>query len=277
MAYTFFPYLRLTRPVNGVIAGLSVLAGVFISGGDITGHAAVLAACSGWFLCAGANVLNDCIDVEIDRKNGLKRPLVTGAAKRDIAIVVWVIMYGAGIGLSTLVSLAHAGIAAIAILGTVMYNTRLKKAGFTGNLIAGGVASLAFLYGGLLGPTPVLALVPTFFAFFFHLGREILKDLEDVAGDFAGQVGSVPLRYGISEARTIITGTFVLLIIITIIPYILGWYGPIYLATVALVNGIIIYVLWSLWRDLSPLNAGRLSRILKVDMVIGLIAVCLGR
>ena len=63
----------------------------------------------------------------------------------------------------------------------------------------------------------------------------------------------------------------------TILPYLEGWYGVRYLALVIPVDLVILYVLWSIWRDARPVNAGRLSRILKTDMVIGLIAICLGR
>lgn len=268
---------RLTRPVNGVIAAASVLVGVFVAGGDITEPGAILAGLSGWLLCAGANVLNDCCDIEIDRQNKPMRPLVTGGVSRGGAMGLAVLLNMAGIGIGVAVGPYHAGIAVFAVLGTTLYNVGLKRHVVVGNIMASGVASLAFIYGGLLGPRPMLALIPTVFAFFFHLGREILKDIEDMTGDLAGHVRSVPVRYGVRQAQMTVTAAFAILIPVTVLPYFTAWYGPGYLALVTLVDLIILYVLWSMWRDTRPVNAGRLSRILKTDMVIGLIAICLGR
>ncbi|SVC65842.1 uncharacterized protein METZ01_LOCUS318696, partial [marine metagenome] len=90
-------------------------------------------------------------------------------------------------------------------------------------------------------------------------------------------VVSAPIRLGVSSARLIITVTFLSLMVTTIWPYAAGWFGMRYLALVSLVDLILVYVLWSVWRDTSPDNAGRLSRILKANMVIGVMAVVLGR
>lgn len=269
--------LALSRPANCGIACASVLVGVFIAGGDIASRPAILAALSGWSLCAGANALNDWCDVEIDRRNKPGRPLASGAITRASAMGFAALMSLAGVGLGAMVGPYHLGLALFAGLGAALYNVRLKRRALIGNLTASGVASLAFFYGGLLGPHPLLALIPTGFAFFFHFGREIIKDIEDVAGDAFGRVSSIPLRYGVAAARVMATVTFMALILTTVLPYATGWYGAGYLALAGVVDLTVVYVLWSMWRDASPENAGRLSRILKADMIIGLIALCLGR
>jgi geranylgeranylglycerol-phosphate geranylgeranyltransferase len=146
-----------------------------------------------------------------------------------------------------------------------------------GNATVSGVAATAFLYGGLLGPRPFLALIPVGFAFLFHFGREIIKDMEDAAGDRAGRVRSIPLEYGVPGARIMITAAFLALIVLTLVPAYAGWYGLPYAGLVVPVDLVLLYVLRALWRDASPPSAGRLSRILKADMVLGLAALCLGR
>ncbi len=267
----------LTRPVNCMIASLSVLAGVYIADSEILKFSVLLAMASGWCLCAGANVLNDVCDMDIDRRNKPERPLASGRVSGRTAGWLAVVMYTTGTGIAVFLGPSHVIIATGAVALTVLYNINLKRHLLIGNLVACGAASLAFVYGGLLGTDVLHTLIPTGFAFLFHFGREILKDMEDIPGDRAGHVVSAPIRFGVSSARLIITVTFLFLMAATIWPYGAGVFGMRYLALVSLVNLILAYVLWSIWRDTSPDNAGRLSRILKANMVIGVMAVVLGR
>ena len=269
--------IPLTRPINCTIAAVSVLAGAFIADSMIWRLSTGLAMVSIWCLCAGANVLNDICDMEIDRHNKPERSLVSGQVSKETAVWLAVVMYAAGAGLATLLDSYHVMIAVIVVILTVLYNIRLKRHLLIGNLVAAAAASSAFIYGGLLGPGVLYTLIPTGFAFLFHFGREILKDMEDVSGDRVGHVASAPIRFGVSTTRLIITVTFLFLMITTVWPYGIGWFGIRYLALVSVVDLILVYVLWSVWRDASPGNVGRLSRILKANMVIGLIAVVLGR
>ena len=269
--------IALTRPLNCFIAAFCVLSGAYIVESVLWHPPVILAMVSIWCLCAGANVLNDVCDVQIDRHNKSDRPLASGRVSERAAVGLAIAMYILGAGLSILLSPHHVLISGIIIVLTVLYNITLKRRLLIGNLVAAGAASLAFVYGGMLGPDVYYILIPTGFAFLFHFGREILKDMEDIPGDRAGHVVSAPIRLGVSSARLIITVTFLSLMVTTIWPYAAGWFGMRYLALVSLVDLILVYVLWSVWRDTSPDNAGRLSRILKANMVIGVMAVVLGR
>ena len=146
-----------------------------------------------------------------------------------------------------------------------------------GNGVVSLIAALAFIYGGLavgrFGPT----LIPAWFAFLFHFGREIVKDIQDWAGDTAIGAKTLPIRFGKKTALIVTTYTFILLIISTPVPALFRIYGIVYLIVVILgVDIPLLYVLRSMWRDSGPTNLGRLSFILKVDMLIGLLAIYLG-
>ncbi|MBI4553386.1 MAG: geranylgeranylglycerol-phosphate geranylgeranyltransferase [Candidatus Latescibacteria bacterium] len=274
---SFSAYLQLTRPVNCAIAFASVLVGAFVAGAEVAGRLALIAGLSEFCLCAGANVINDCYDMARDRLNKPARPLVTGRATRQAAIVYAVLLSVMGVGLGVTLGLAPSGVALFTALAALAYSAVLKKMAFVGNVTVSAVSSLAFVYGGLTGPRPLLSIVPAGFAFLFHLGREVLKDIEDAAGDAASRVTTVPVRYGTTTAVGVITGVFAALILSTLLPVMAGWYGRTYLALVILVDLILLYVVRSMWRDAGPANAGRLSRILKANMVLGLIALCAGR
>lgn len=269
-------YLQLTRPVNCVIAFASVLVGAFVAGAAIVGRSAVLAGLSGLCLCAGANVINDCYDIAIDRLNKPGRPLAAGRITRHAAALYGALLNVIGIGLGWVLGPPAFGVALGMAVVSIAYSAVLKKRVVVGNLAVSAVSSLLFIYGGLTGQRLILAIVPMGFAFLFHLGREVLKDIEDAAGDAAGRAVTVPVRYGTTAALAIITGVFAALILATFLPALMGWYGRTYFVLVAVVDLVLLYVVRSMWRDSGPANAGRLSRILKANMVVGLMAVCAG-
>jgi len=70
--------------------------------------------------------------------------------------------------------------------------------------------------------------------------------------------------------------TILLLVAATFLPYSSGLYTIDYLIIVTVVNVALLYVLNSMWRDRSPSNLNKLSLILKLNMVVGLIAIFVG-
>ncbi|MFA7711772.1 MAG: hypothetical protein WCY30_11760, partial [Candidatus Neomarinimicrobiota bacterium] len=62
------------------------------------------------------------------------------------------------------------------------------------------------------------------------------------------------------------------------IPYFMGIYGIYYLLVLVLTVEIpLIYVIFSIGRDSSATNCGRLAAILKGDVFFGLLAIFVGR
>jgi len=160
----------------------------------------------------------------------------------------------------------------------ILYDLRLKRITLWGNLAVGLAGGLAFVYGGLAVGRPTGALIPTGFAFLFHLGREIVKDAEDISGDREAGAVTLPVRWGVRTAVAVASGTFGLLMPLTFVPFWLGLYGWLYLITVVFgVDLVLVYVVLSMWRDHSPSNLRRVSVVLKADMIVGLGAILAGR
>jgi geranylgeranylglycerol-phosphate geranylgeranyltransferase len=275
--HTTTAYLQLIRPINGLMTFTAVQVGVFIAHGEVMTRPALMAGMSAWCICGAANASNDYFDADIDRVNKPQRPLPSGILLPGRALWLTLLLGGAGIVTGAWLGPTHGIIAVVAACLSWMYNAGWIRRGFVGNLTVSGVAATVFIYGGLLGPEPLLALVPTGFACFFHLGRELIKDIEDVIGDTEGQRRSIPVHHGLYRTLMVITAVFTILILITLIPIYYRWFGLSYAGIVVLVDGVLVYVLWSLWRDASPQRASRMSRLLKMDMVLGILALCLGR
>jgi geranylgeranylglycerol-phosphate geranylgeranyltransferase len=121
------------------------------------------------------------------------------------------------------------------------------------------------------------ALLPALFAFLMNVGREIIKDMEDVEGDRQNGAVTLPVKYGLNAAAGVTTVFLAALIIAAFYPFAADIYSMKYLLIVGVgVIGAMGYVIGSLWNDRSVGNLHRLSTIVKYDMIIGLIAIYIG-
>lgn len=271
-------YLKLTRPQNNLIASLSVLVGASVTGDIEHGWEIVFACISAFFVSAGGNCLNDFFDVEIDKINKPFRPLPKGEISKGSALWFSVFLFFIGLGLSVLIRPLSLVIATTAIISLIFYGYILKRKLFWGNFTVSLVSALAFIYGGITTRDFKLSLIPAIFAFLFHMGREIIKDIQDLKGDLTLNVSSLPIRFGIRFSLAFTTVIFCFLIFLTSLPYFFHIFSLPYLIAVILgVDLVLFYVLWSMWKDPSTSNLGRLSTILKIDMLLGLGAICLGK
>lgn len=268
---------ELTRPINNLIAFMAVYLGGVISVDFYFSREIILASLSGMLISAGGNVINDYFDLEVDRVNKPQRPLASGRVSPTVALASYLVVSVVGLIISVLINRSTFLIAGAAVVGLLFYSASLKLELFWGNFTVAFVSALAFLYGGTSVGNARGALIPAVFAFLYHFGREVLKDLEDMEADRLRRSRSIPLACGKRAAQRTIVSTFVLLIIATILPFALKIYGWIYLLVVIVgVDLLLIYIAFSTLRDSSPVNLSRLSRLLKFGMVIGIVAVFLG-
>ena len=275
---SFYGTIQLTRPVNALIGFVSVCVAAFIAGSIQPVWRVALASTSVMTILAGGNAVNDLYDVEIDRINNPTRPLVVGTVSSGTAWIVAALLFGIGIASAWGLGPTMFGIAGFASVLLVLYSARLKRTLLWGNLTVSLLSGLAFIYGGMAVGKARGAVVPAILAFLFHLGREILKDVEDRTGDRAAQANTVAVRFGAKGAFGSATGVFGTLILFTPLPFLLKLYALPYLVTVLIgVDAVLVYVVWSMWRDGSRRNLARLSRVLKVDMLVGLLAIVLGK
>lgn len=198
------------------------------------------------FAIAFGNVLNDLLDIEIDRVSHPERPLPAGKVSVFAAKI-----FTAACALGTLLPAAlpnfraieHLGFYAALLLFLALYDFWLKKIPLIKNV------SVA-----LLCTTPLLRLLPfesatveplyaaAAFAFPLTLSREIFKDLEDVEGDFKSGIFTFPTVTGERPATLLaclILGYTVLSVPVPVFldwlgaPFLFSWLGLIPLAALA--------------------------------------------
>ncbi|MDZ7305268.1 MAG: UbiA family prenyltransferase, partial [candidate division KSB1 bacterium] len=191
----------------------------------------------------------------------------------------------------------------------IVYSLWLKRQPISGNLAVSATTALAFIYGALAAhvglsarpaaPEEILSassmkeavtstsawtgdwragIFPAIFAFLFHFGREVIKDIEDQIGDRAMQARTLPLVYGLTAAQTAATSAFILLIAATLVPFYFGIYGRTYLWIILFgVDAVVILTIYFLWKNPTQRCMRQLSAVLKADMLVGLAAIYLGQ
>lgn len=269
--------IQISRPVNVLISFLSIFIAAFITG-TIRPIINVLLACfSGGIIMAAANTINDYYDIEIDKINKPKRPLAQGFITPSFAFRLAYIEFGAGILLSALINKAALLVALSVSTVLMLYSYRLKRMSLIGNIAVSFSTAMAFIYGGISVNRVNLTLVPAILAFFFHFGREIIKDIQDMTGDAESYARTFPLLHGKQMALKLVTINYILLLLILPLPYLFHWYNIKYLMTVLFgIYPVLIYSMISMWRNPVPANLGNISNILKADMLMGLLALYLG-
>ncbi|MDP3024825.1 MAG: UbiA family prenyltransferase [candidate division Zixibacteria bacterium] len=269
------PYFKLTRFQNNLITFISVLMGGFI-GGVTSWRKLLLSALSASLISAGGYVLNDYFDLEIDKINRPLRVLPRGDLSPKKALIFSIFLFLIGFILSFFLKPVSIGIALVAIIFLFLYSAKFKREFLIGNVTVSIISALAFIYGGVFSKNPEISLIPAVLAFLFHLGRELIKDMEDVKGDQALRSETFPIAYGIKNSQFLASTIFLVLIILTIFPYKLKIFSIYYLILVLMMDFVLFYIILSLWNNPSRENLGSLSRLLKFEMLLGLLAIFVG-
>jgi geranylgeranylglycerol-phosphate geranylgeranyltransferase len=242
-------YLQLIRPLNCVMSAAAVFIGGFIgmgtaimSPGALPGVA--LAMLAVFLFVAAGNSLNDYEDREIDKKAHPARPVPSGKIKPGTALRLSYFLFFAAALLSAFVSFPRFQPLLLLIINLIVmlsYERRLKSEGLSGNLSIAWLTSSLFLFGAVaVDRINAATAIFIIMAFFSILGREIVKDIEDMEGD-RGVRRTLPMTSGTGVATTIASFAFIVAVALSPLPYVLGLLSHHYLAIVLAADAIFIY------------------------------------
>ena len=274
-----YNYFMLGRPLNSTLAGFAVAIGALAAlSNPLTDKQIlyiVLGCVVSGFISTFGYAINDFFDVEIDKINMPHRPLPSGLVSLQGAKVFCVIMVALGIIFAVLIDIVAVMLAISGIVLLFLYAARFKRSGFPGNLIVALLASIPFLFGGFVTASYETLIYPASFAFLINLGRELIKDIEDVHGDKLEDVQSIALKYGVRPARNLAYVILFSLFLIIPFPIILGHYNspPFLIAVVAILASILYSTTLTFNRSEEEIIAGTTAtkRILKTCMTIGVL------
>ena len=270
--------LKLTRPVNATITFISVIIAAFIcSAGEISWNPVLLASFSAAFTLAAGNIINDIFDIEIDKVNRPDRQIPSGKITYKEAFVLYFIILLLSLILSWFINLAAFIIVVATTLLLFLYSKYLKRIPLAGNVVVAFLTGLVFIYGGVAIGNPVAAVIPALFAFLINLIREVVKDMQDVEGDKKSGVNTFPIKFGFRKSKILIFLLTISLILFTLYPFIIKLYKIEYFIIVmVVVNPLLVYCLKILFADHSEETLIKISNLLKLNMIFGLIAIVLG-
>lgn len=269
---------EIIRPVNVVLTFAVYIVAVVICSPQLQLTSIVfLAGIAASLVAAAGNIINDYFDIEIDRINRPNRPIPSGRINNKEAVLLYTFFNILALVISFSISIIIVLFVIFTIIILFLYSLYFKKIQFLGNVTVAFCTALVFIFGGLIAGNIIGAVLPAIFAFLINLIREILKDIEDIEGDRKLRLSTLPIKYGIKISKRIILIISLILIAVTFIPFLTHHYKIEYLILVLFsVNLLLIYFLRELFSKQFLLKLSKLSLMLKVIMIFGLIAIYLG-
>ena len=245
-------------------------------------------------IAAAGNVINDIYDVETDRINKSSRQVIpikiSEASAFNIYFALSILGVGIGFYLSNIIG--RPGFSAIFIFISALlylYATYLKQILLVGNIVVSILVSMVIIIVGLYDLFPAITpenrqtqsiifsilLDYALFAFFLNWVREMVKDQEDLTGDYNTGRNTLPIAIGRERANKIIfaIGLFPLIGVIYYTQQYLfnNLYAVLY--AIILIIGPLLFFLINLLSAKTTKQYARLSLILKIIMVLGLVSI----
>jgi len=279
--------IQLTRPINCIIMGFAVLVGTVVANQSLSFNNAALTRMAlgfvtGFTFLAAANTINDYYDRKIDAVNEPNRPIPSGSIKPKEALGYATVLSVIGFVAAYFTNVPSLALAVIAWFLFTYYATKGKRTGVLGNLIVSTCIAIPFIYGSLIAKEVIdkalspIVIVFASLAFFSTVGREITKGIVDVEGDKLEGVKTVAVLHGSRKAAFSAAIFYILAVVLSFFPWLLGEVSVWYLLFVALADLGFIFSSTSLLHDYSRENARRVKNMVRIWMVISLFAFIAG-
>lgn len=238
-------------------------------------------------------VINDIIDVDVDKINRPERPIPSGKISVNKAYQLYAFLTLTGligsIALGLMMkSVIYPAFFLFSAYLMFFYSKRWKASYFIGNLVVGILCAASILVviapelgnGFLLNfgkHTLTLIFLLAWFGFITTVYREIVKDIEDVEGDRKMNHRTIPIISGRRFAKRI-AFSFGCIILISLGGFVVAYFQV--LSKTAIVMDLLlimafIYCQFCLVKANSSKEMHRVSQLIKIFMLFGIIAILL--
>lgn len=244
-------------------------------------------------IAAAGNIINDIHDVETDRINNPEKVLIGNKITINKAYTLYVILSVIGVGIGFFLSnlIGKPGFSAIFIIISALlylYATYLKQLMLIGNLVISAIVAFSIIIVGLYDLLPAITpenqqtqstifsiiLDYALFAFLLNWLREMVKDQEDIKGDYNAGRNTLPIAIGAKRTNLVIF--LVGLLPITATVYYLYQYLFENLWAVFYVLLFIVapqlYFMINIWTAETKKDYHKLSSLLKIIMLLGIMS-----
>jgi protoheme IX farnesyltransferase len=248
-------YVALTKPRVMSLVVFTALVGLMVAPGGIDPFAGVVA-----LLCiaAGAGAaaaLNMWYDADIDAlmARTAMRPIPSGRVSRAEALVFGLLLGSCAVlSLGAFLNMAAAALLAFTIFFYVVVYTMWLKRRTTQNIVIGGAAGALPPVIGWVAAAGNVGLEPLilFLIIFLWTPPHFWALSLNLAGEYArAEVPMLPVIAGRAETKRQILLYSVLLAVVSLLPWALGFAGAIYGAAAAMLGAIMIFLSWQVRRS----------------------------
>ncbi|MDI6033419.1 geranylgeranylglycerol-phosphate geranylgeranyltransferase [Flavobacterium sp. LB2P84] len=245
-------------------------------------------------IAAGGYVINNIFDQNTDSINKPNNVIVGKTISETNAYNLYIGLTVAGVAIGFYLSnvIVKPGFASIFILIAAtlyLYATSLKQMMIIGNIIVALLLSLSVVIIGIFDLFPTIhegnqqqmgvifsiLLDYALFTFFLNFMREIIKDIEDVDGDYNQGMNTLPIAIGKSRTAKIVFGLSFIPIIFMLY-YINKYLLELVFTTVYLllfVVGPLFYFTVKIWSTKSKKEFHTMSLLLKWILLFGILSI----
>ena len=274
--------ISIIRGYNiGIIALAQYLASVYILAPErplrsvvFDPNLFIIVLCSA-LVIAGGYIINSFYDSEKDLINKPRKTLLDRLVPQRTKIYAYFALNFAAVLLGSYVSFRAALFFAAYIFGIWIYSHRLKRITFLGNFVSATLAIAPFFAVFVYYQNfKTVIFVHALLLFLLILSRELIKDMENIAGDLAQNYRTIAVKYGTAVSKRYVT----LLVLLTLVPaFLLIRYfdiGYMYLYFIAS-SMLLLLFLVLLWKANSKRHYIWLHNILKFIIVSGVFGILL--
>ncbi len=224
---------------------------------------------------ASGYIINNFYDAEKDLINKPTKSMLDRLVSQRFKLTTYFILNFLAVFAASYISFRAVFFFSAYIFGIWFYSHKLKRIPVLGNLVSATLAIAPFFVVFVYYKNfETVIFVHAVFLFLLILAREIIKDLENMAGDLAQNYRTIPILYGPGAAK----GVIAFLIVLTLIPTYLLIYifdvGEMYFYFMA-AGALLVIFLVLLWRSAAKMHYVWLHNILKFIIVAGVFSILL--
>ncbi|SFF21449.1 geranylgeranylglycerol-phosphate geranylgeranyltransferase [Thermoflexibacter ruber] len=224
-------------------------------------------------IAAGGYVINDYFDVKIDLVNKPDKVLINKVFTKKSIWQIYVLLNFLALLAGFLADMKIALIQIFCGLSLYFYALYLKKIALLGNGLVALLSALVVLLANVLYEKnfPLVYLFAGF-AFFISLIRELVKDIEDIEGDKAGNCQTFPILFGVFNTKLLIFSVILLFFLsLFYFPHWLFLSIPYYLLYCFFISILLLTLAWQVFFAKSKADFHRVSNFSKLIMLLGMV------
>ncbi len=277
-------YLSMVRMPNSIMSGVGAVFMLLVfTGYDLAsvGLARLIAGfVTGFTITAASMLINDVVDMDVDRVNKPWKPLPSGRASPRIATVLSLLLAALGVLVNLFINVYAAATALVYALMGLGYSFLRRH--WWSQLVVAASTTGPIVYGYTASPRHpgdilvVAGLSTTIFI--VTLGREVLKAVQDIQGDSRQGYRTIPIVYGLEAARRLILLAGVTGPLAGVATGFIGGSGTTYKALISVAGILYFYTMTKAYRSISNRRVLEEARRETLgEMMLGLVAFWLYR